>query len=342
MALLEVDHLTIGYQTQRGLLKAVEGVSFSLDQGKTLGLVGESGCGKTTLGMALMGLLPSNGSILQGRIVFNGEDLLKYTEDQMRNIRWQEMAMIFQGAMNALNPVHRIDDQIAEAILAHAPDLAGETAKRQVEDLFRLVGIPPERHRDFPHQYSGGMKQRAVIAMALACRPKFIIADEPTTALDVIVQGQILQEIKALQNTFSISILLISHDISIVGEMCHNIGIMYAGQLVEYGTTEGLFTHPLHPYTKALLGSIPTLDGDRVGLTPISGEPPNLVIPPPGCRFHARCAIGESACTLSDPQWVEVFRGHRARCFNPAQKSWSWDPGQRSSALPLEQQTDNK
>jgi len=315
MKLLDVDNLTVGYQTQGALLRAVESVSFSLDQGRTLGLVGESGCGKTTLGMALMGLLPSNASILQGRILFNEEDLRTYSEAEMRHIRWLKIAMIFQASMNALNPVHRIDDQIAEALLAHDPDLPVETAKHRAKDLFRLVDIPLERRRDFPHQYSGGMKQRAVIAMALACRPKLIIADEPTTALDVIVQDQILQEIRALQERFSIGILLISHDISIVGEMCHTIGIMYAGQLVEYGRTADVFAHPLHPYTEALLGSVPTLVGDQGGLASIPGEAPDLIAPPRGCRFHDRCPIAEETCTLSDPEWVADPRGQRARCF---------------------------
>lgn len=315
MVLLEVDNLSIGYQTRSGLLRAVQGVSFSLDQGNTLGLVGESGCGKTTLGMALMGLLPTNGSVLTGRILFDGKDLLTCTQGELRNIRGHKMAMIFQAAMNALNPVHRVDDQIVEVILAHTPDLLREEAKQQVADLLQLVGIPPERMRDFPHQYSGGMKQRAVIAMALACNPNLIIADEPTTALDVIVQDQILQEIKTLQKKFSIGILFVSHDISIVGEMCHDIGIMYAGQLVEYGKTEDVLRIPLHPYTKALLGSFPTLTGDKTGLIPIPGEAPNLVSPPSGCRFHDRCPIAEDICKSNDPEWVKVSRGHRARCF---------------------------
>jgi len=313
--LLQVDNLTIGYRTQRRLLKAVEGVSLSLAEGKTLGLVGESGCGKTTLGMALMRLLPSNGSVLQGRIRFNGEDLLKYSDAEMRRIRWQEMAMVFQAAMNALNPVHRVDDQVAEAMLTHSPDLLRGDAKQQAKELFQRVGIPLERIGDYPHQYSGGMKQRAVIAMALACKPRLIIADEPTTALDVIVQDQILQEIRALQKAFSVSILLISHDISVVGDMSHDICIMYAGELVECGAVKDVFEAPSHPYTAALLASIATLTGGSAGLTPIPGEAPNLLMPMPGCRFHDRCPLADSTCRLSDPAWVEVSPGHKARCF---------------------------
>ena len=314
MVLLEADNLTIGYQTRGGLLRAVDGVSLSLDQGKSLGLVGESGCGKTTLGMAVMGLLPANGSVLRGRILFDGKDLLRFTEDELRRIRWQEMSMIFQAAMNALNPVHRVDEQVAEAILAHTSGLSGKEAKQQAEDLLKLVGIPSERMGDYPHQHSGGMKQRAMIAMALACTPRLIIADEPTTALDVLVQDQILQEIKALQDKFSLSILFISHDISIVGEMCHDIAIMYAGQLVEYGGTESVLKSPLHPYTKALLASFPTIAGDKDELAPIPGETPNLILPPSGCRFHDRCPIAEDICKSNDPGWVRVADRQRVRC----------------------------
>ena len=225
MALLEVENLSIGYRTRKGYLQAVEGVSFSLEEGKSLGFVGESGCGKTTIGMALMGLLPPNGMVTKGRILFDDEDLLTLSDSKMRSIRWQKIAMIFQAAMNALNPVHRVEDQVAEAIMAHNPDLDKTRAKKQVEELFRLVGIPETRMSDYPHQYSGGMKQRAIIAMALACRPKLIIADEPTTALDVIVQDQILKETRELQREFNISMIFISHDISIVADVCHDIGL---------------------------------------------------------------------------------------------------------------------
>ena len=253
MPLLQVENLSIGYNTKDGYLKAVEGVSFALEQGQSLGFVGESGCGKTTIGMALMGLLPPNGSVTEGRILFEGKDLLEMSEEAMRAIRWKEIAMIFQAAMNALNPVQRVVDQIAEAILTHNPTLGKRGAIEQIEDLFQIVGIPKDRMRDYPHQYSGGMKQRAIIAMALACRPKLIIADEPTTALDVIVQDQILAETKNLQREFNISMIFISHDISIVADVSNDIGIMYAGQLVEYGPREEVFDSPVHPYTKALL-----------------------------------------------------------------------------------------
>jgi len=314
MALLEVENLSVGYHTKKGYLHAVEGVSFSVEEGRSLGFVGESGRGKTTLGMALMGLLPPNGRITSGRIIFQGEDLLKKTAEEMRQLRWKEIAMIFQAAMNALNPVHRVIDQISEAILTHNPSLDKKEAMKQVERLFQLVGLPPDRMKDYPHQYSGGMKQRAIIAMALACQPKLIIADEPTTALDVIVQDQILKETKNLQKEFGISIIFISHDISIVADVSHHIGIMYAGQLVEYGTREEVFENPMHYYTRALLSSYPTLKGEKKSLLPIPGESPNLIKPPIGCRFCDRCTAAGSTCQIGDPEWMEITTSHYALC----------------------------
>ncbi len=314
MALLEVENLSIGYHSQKGYIHAVEDVSFSLEAGKSLGFVGESGCGKTTLGMALMRLLPPNGVIGEGRMLFEGKDLLKKSDEEMREIRWKKVAMIFQAAMNALNPVHRIEDQIAEAILAHDPMHSKEEAMKQVEDLFVFVGIPKDRMRDYPHQYSGGMKQRAIIAMALACRPTLIIADEPTTALDVIVQDQILKEIKRLQDIFKISIIFISHDISVVSDFCDDIGVMYAGQLVEYGDRLEVFSSPVHPYTKALLSSYPTVTGEKYKLEPIPGEPPNLINPPSCCRFCDRCPSAGVLCKTESPVWLEITPTHRALC----------------------------
>lgn len=315
MALLEVDNLSIGYRTRKGYLQAVEGISFSLEEGRSLGFVGESGCGKTTLGMALMGLLPPNAVITQGRIVFEGVDLVPLSQEEMRKIRWRRIAMIFQAAMNALNPVHRVEDQIMEAIMTHSPSTARDEAKKQVEGLYQMVGIPKDRMRDYPHQYSGGMKQRAIIAMALACQPRLIIADEPTTALDVIVQDQILTETKALQKEFGISIIFISHDISIVADVSHDIGIMYAGHMVEYGDREEVFQRPAHPYTKALLASYPTLTGRQGELRPIPGEPPNLIHPPSGCRFCDRCPGAGETCRHGVPAWQELSPRHKTLCF---------------------------
>ena len=314
MTLLEVENLSIGYQTREGVLRAVENVSFSLEKGRSLGLVGESGCGKTTIGTSLMRLLPRNGFVMGGHVYFEGEDLLQVSDEAMRDIRWKKMAMVFQAAMNALNPVHRVDDQIAEAILTHNPGATKAEALRQVESLFELVGIPRMRMRDYPHQYSGGMKQRAIIAMALACRPQLIIADEPTTALDVIVQDQILREIKKLQKELGISLIFISHDISIVADVCDDIGVMYAGQLVEYGDRKEVFGSPTHPYTQALLSSYPTLTGPKNKLEPISGDPPELIQPPCGCRFCDRCPGAGDSCSLDEPQWVEINPKHRAFC----------------------------
>ena len=314
MPLLNVENLTVGYNTKHGSLKAVDKVSFTLEEGESLGFVGESGCGKTTMGMALMSLLPPNGSVREGRIIFEGTDLLTISSEEMRKVRWSRMAMIFQAAMNALNPVQRVGGQVAEAMLVHDDSLGKEEAMSKVEELFDLVGIPRDRMIDYPHQYSGGMKQRAVIAMALACRPKLIIADEPTTALDVIVQDQILEEMKQLQKEFNLSIIFISHDISIVADMCHDIGVMYAGQLVEYGSREAVFESPVHPYTKALLSSFPTLTGEKTDLTPIPGETPNLITPPAGCRFCERCTQPGNSCQTEPPKWVAVGEKHKALC----------------------------
>jgi peptide/nickel transport system ATP-binding protein len=308
-SLLRVEELSVGYRTRRGLMRAVEGVSFTMEKGRSLGLVGESGCGKTTVGMTLMGLLPRNGRVLGGRILFRGEDLVRKTEEEMRAVRWNRIAMIFQAAMNALNPVQRVQDQIAEAIRTHRPGIPDEEALSQVEGLFQLVNLPKNRMRDYPHQYSGGMKQRAIIAMALAC-----IADEPTTALDVIVQHQILEETKSLQQDLGISILFISHDISIVADVCHDIGVMYAGQLVEYGSREEVFGDPMHFYTRALLASYPTITGEKRDLIPIPGETPSLVNPPAGCRFCERCGASASGCRMEAPGWHEVSPTHRVLC----------------------------
>ncbi len=314
MALLEVTDLSVGYRTGNGTLWAVEGVSFSLEEGRSLGFVGESGCGKTTLGMALMGLLPPNATTPGGQIRFAGRDLLTLPEEQLRRVRWAEISMVFQAAMNALNPVRRIYDQIAEAIRTHEPEASASAVCERIEGLYQFVGLPIGRMHDYPHQYSGGMKQRAVIAMALACQPRLLIADEPTTALDVIVQDQILQEIRSLQRELGISLIFISHDISVVADLCHDIGVMYGGHLVEYGPREGVFDRPAHPYTRALVSSFPTLCGDHTDLKPIAGDPPDLHEPPPGCRFAPRCPLAVPDCTAREPGWTELGGGHRVRC----------------------------
>ncbi|MBW2156831.1 MAG: ABC transporter ATP-binding protein [Deltaproteobacteria bacterium] len=314
MALLTVENLSVGYHTRKGFLKSVQGVSFALAEGESLGLVGESGCGKTTIGMSLMGLLPENAAVTDGRILFEDKDLLKLSKKEIRQVRWKKIAMIFQAAMNALNPVHRVSEQIAEAILAHDTEISEETAMKQVESLFQVVGIPPDRMRDYPHQYSGGMKQRAIIAMALSCNPSLIIADEPTTALDVIVQDQILNAIKDFQKRLNVSLIFISHDIAVVADVCDSIGIMFAGQLVEYGNVKDVFDVPMHPYTRSLLASYLTLDKDIVQLDSKPGETPDLVNPTPGCRFSERCTVSKAACSLNTPEWVEISPTHKALC----------------------------
>ena len=312
---MTVNNLSVGYHTRKGFIKSVQGVSFALDQGKSLGLVGESGCGKTTIGMAIMGLLPDNASVTDGKILFEDQDLLKMSKKEIRQIRWRKIAMIFQAAMNALNPVHRVSDQISEAILAHDTDISEEEATKQVQSLFQLVGIPMDRLKDYPHHYSGGMKQRAIIAMALACHPSLIIADEPTTALDVIVQDQILNAIKDFQDKLKISVIFISHDIAVVADVCDNIGIMFSGQLVEYGRVEEVFNLPMHPYTKSLVASYLTLDKDNVQLSPYFGETPNLIKPTAGCSFCQRCSVADATCRLMAPEWIEISPTHKVLCY---------------------------
>ena len=312
---MTVNNLSVGYHTRKGFIKSVQGVSFDLDQSKSLGLVGESGCGKTTIGMAIMGLLPDNASVTNGKILFEDQDLLKMSKREIRQVRWSKIAMIFQAAMNALNPVHRVSDQISEAILAHDTDISEEEATKQVQSLFQLVGIPMDRLKDYPHHYSGGMKQRAIIAMALACHPSLIIADEPTTALDVIVQDQILNAIKDFQDKLKISVIFISHDIAVVADVCDNIGIMFSGQLVEYGRVEEVFNLPMHPYTKSLVASYLTLDKDNVQLSPYFGETPNLIKPTAGCSFCQRCSVADATCRLMAPEWIEISPTHKVLCF---------------------------
>jgi peptide/nickel transport system ATP-binding protein len=313
MAIIEIEKLKIYYKTLKGYVKAVENVSFDIEKGETMGLVGESGCGKTTIGMSIMRLLPRNAKIIGGKILFEGKDLIKKREEEMEKIRWKEISMIFQAAMNALNPVYRIEDQILEAIYAHE-NTSKEEAVERVSKLYTLVGINPKRAKEYPHEYSGGMKQRAVIAMALACNPKFIIADEPTTALDVMVQDQIISEIKEIQKKLQMTMMYISHDISVIAETCRRIGVMYAGNIVEYTDAISLFKNPLHPYTQALMNSFPSVKGEKKKLTPVPGEPPNLLNPPSGCRFHPRCPKAKDLCRKKVPEFVEYQHKHFVAC----------------------------
>jgi peptide/nickel transport system ATP-binding protein len=314
MKLLEVNNLSIEYQSRKGPITATDNVSFALERGKTLGFVGESGCGKSTLGMAIMGLLPKHASVINGSILFENKNILDITSKEMRQIRWTKISMIFQAAMNALNPVHRVADQIAEAITTHTAGLSDESVTKQVEELFDLVSLPKSRMKEYPHQYSGGMKQRAVIAMALACQPDLIIADEPTTALDVILQDQILDTLKILQEKLNLAILFISHDIAVVADVCHDIGVMYAGQLIEYGDRKKVFASPAHPYTKILTASYFALMGDKGAPDATPGTSYNKVHPHNGCYFSDRCTLKGDNCRNQSPAWVEISPNHRVFC----------------------------
>ena len=316
MALLEVDNLSIGYHGRKGLVSAVDSVSFNLRRGKTLGIVGESGCGKTTIGMALLQLLPENASVMSGEIRFEGQDLLALSSEAMREIRWKKIAMIFQAAMNALNPVQRVDKQIAEALLAHEPGLDKRAALNKAAELFDLVSIPANRIRDYPHQYSGGMKQRAIIAMALVCQPLLLIADEPTTALDVIVQDQILKEIRKFQEKMNIAMVFISHDISVVADVCDDIVVMYDGWMIEAGSRKEVLAFPAHPYTKMLLASNLTLASDP-DKTPSFKEPIVHIDRPAGqCPFYHRCQEHRDNCLTDSYQWIPISSSHRVLCKN--------------------------
>jgi len=323
MALLEVKDLKVHFKIQNGWVKAVDGVSFTIDKGETLGLVGESGCGKTTAAYAITQLLPPNGYIKGGKIVFKGRDLLTISvrkdgsveefNPEIRKIRWKEISMIFQGAMNAFNPVFRVGDQIIEAIQLHEK-VSDEKAMERVKALFRFVGIPEDRITNYPHEFSGGMKQRAMIALALALSPSFIIADEPTTALDVITQDRVLFEIRKLQEQLRMAMMIITHDVSVVAEVSDKIAVMYAGRIMEIGQTALVFKNTAHPYTAGLLGSFPSITGPKRRLTSIPGFPPDLVNPPKGCPFHPRCQYAQQKCSLEVPKGIDIEPGHLSYC----------------------------
>jgi oligopeptide/dipeptide ABC transporter ATP-binding protein len=312
--LLDVRDLKAYFRLSAGWVKAVDGISFTLERGKSLGLAGESGCGKTTAALAILKLLPENGKIVSGEVLFDGRNLVKRTEFGMSKLRWKEISMIFQGAMNALNPVVEVGRQIAEPIILHE-GASEKTATLRVRELFELVGINPRRIDEFPHQMSGGMRQRAMIAMALACNPKLVIGDEPTTALDVMVQAQILELIERLRRELDLSFVLISHDLSVMAETCDDGVIMYAGKVVESGSVEDLFTRPAHPYTRRLIASFPNINAKREMVSSIPGDPPNLLEPPPGCNFAPRCEFAQERCRQTEPGLEEVTPGHRAACL---------------------------
>jgi peptide/nickel transport system ATP-binding protein len=313
--LLDVRGLTTNFKLGSGQVKAVRDVSFMVSPGESLGLAGESGCGKTTAALSILKLLPENGRVVSGEVLFDGRNLAKRTEYGMSKIRWREISIIFQGAMNALNPVRETGKQIAEPIQLHE-GLSEKQAMVRVRELFDLVGINPKRVMEFPHQLSGGMRQRAMIAMALACNPKLIIGDEPTTALDVMVQAQILELIERLRKELDLSFILISHDLSVMAETCDKGVVMYAGEVVENGTTADIFRTATHPYTRQLIRSFPNIHGKREMVSSIPGDPPNLIDPPAGCAFCPRCDERDDRCVTEHPGLIEVESGHFVRCFH--------------------------
>ncbi len=311
--MLTVEGLRVYYKTNRGLLKAVDDVSFSVEKGEIVGLVGESACGKTTVAMSIMRLLPTGARVHGGRVLFMGQDILNATEQQLRNIRWKQISIIFQGALNSLNPVLTVREQIAEGILAHE-SVDKKTIDRRIDTLFNYVGLDPARKTNYPHEFSGGMKQRIMIAMALACNPALVIADEPTTSLDLIVQYQILDLIRNLRKKLQISMILITHDLSVVAELSDKIAIMYAGKIVEYGDTFQIFEKPKHPYTQALLKSIPKMQGAKTRLTYISGSVPDLTAPVPACRFYDRCSYAQKKCAEVEPKIEQADTNQSVAC----------------------------
>ena len=313
--LLELRGLAVDFATDDGTVHAVDGLDLALGRGRTLGLVGESGCGKSVTSLAIMGLLPPENSKVRGEIVFEGRDLLTLEPHLMRDLRGARLAMIFQEPMTSLNPAYTIGDQIIEAIQRHQ-GLDAAAARARAIDMLKLVRIPSPEKRvdDYPHKLSGGMRQRAMIAMALACGPQLLIADEPTTALDVTIQAQILDLMRGLRRDTGTAIVLITHDLGVVAEMADDVAVMYAGQIVERAAVRDLFARPEHPYTVGLLGSIPRLDEKRERLPSIEGRVPDMSRPPPGCRFAARCPFVEPECRTTAPALVEVAPGHLSRC----------------------------
>ena len=307
--LLDVRNLSIEYLTQRGPAKAVNNVSFSIKEGQVFGLAGESGCGKSTIAHSLLRILRPPAVIRGGQIVFSGEDVLKMNDSELEDFRWSKVSMVFQSAMNSLNPVITIGEQINDVLIRHHKFTANQARERSAE-LLNIVGIESARLKSFPHEMSGGMRQRVVIAIALALTPELMIMDEPTTALDVVVQRDILQQIRTLKETMGFSILFITHDVSLMTEFSDQMAIMYAGEIVEKASSREIFTNPIHPYTQGLLGSFPSLTGKKRKLTGIPGSPPDLINPPGGCKFHPRCL----RCTHKEnevtPELREVLPDH--------------------------------
>ena len=317
-ALLDVRDLRTHFQTEDGFVRAVDGVDFSVESGKTVGIVGESGCGKSVTCLTIMGLNESRNTTSSGQVLFNGEQILGARASTLRALRGKEIAMIFQDPMTSLNPVHTVGRQLVETVLLHN-DISKSQAKQRAIEALREVGIPRPEQRvdDYPHQFSGGMRQRAMIAMSMINDPKLLIADEPTTALDVTTQAQILALMQKLQEDHGTAIVMITHDLGVVAEMAHEVVVMYAAKVIERGTVDAIFTAPQHPYTWGLLGSLPRLDADVERLVQIPGQPPSLLHPPQGCRFHPRCAYVMSVCKQKVPELMGVSfdPDHEQACF---------------------------
>jgi peptide/nickel transport system ATP-binding protein len=313
--LLNIEDLTIHYITEDGTVNAVNNIDVKLNKGETLGLVGETGAGKTTTALGIMRLIPNPpGKIMSGKIEFEGKDLLNVPEEEMRMTRGNKISMIFQDPMTSLNPVMTVGEQISEVIEIHQ-DLNKQEAMKKAEEMLELVGIPGGRVNDYPHQFSGGMKQRVVIAISLACNPQLLIADEPTTALDVTIQAQVLDLMNNLKKEFNTAMILITHDLGVVSEVCDKVAIMYAGEIIETATLEQLFESPRHPYTLGLFGSIPNLDEETDRLKPIKGLMPDPTNLPTGCKFHPRCPYATDICSKQSPKDTEIQGGHRVKCL---------------------------
>ena len=327
MSLLKIENLTIHFPTEDGDVRAVNDVSLSVEAGQTLGLVGETGAGKTTTALGILRLVPEPGQVESGSICYKDQDIMQMSEKEVQDIRGNEISMIFQDPMTALNPVMTVGDQVAEVILRHQNCTKVEAQQRMI-DILGKVGIGPDRASDYPHQFSGGMKQRIVIAIALACNPKLLLADEPTTALDVTIQAQVMRMINDLKREFNTSMILITHDLGIVAESCDQVAIMYAGEIVEQGSLEDIFDHTAHPYTKGLFNSIPSLDKDTERLQPIQGLMPDPANLPQGCKFHPRCPYAVEACGQQHPGMTEVSPGHLCRCLRCGDPILSEEGGQ--------------
>ncbi len=339
-ALLEVEGLAVAYRDSSGEeVRLVDDVTFTLKRGETLGLAGESGCGKTTTALALLGLLPTNLYLAAGSITLNSDrgvmHIDRRTDRGFRDLRWRNISIVFQGAMNALDPVMRVSKQIEEALRLHDPDIDGAGVQARIQELFEYVGISPNRATQYPHEFSGGMRQRVMIALALACGPELIIGDEPTTALDVMMQAQILELLESLRKDFGLAMILITHDLSVLAETCDRVAIMYGGQIAEIGAIHEMYGAPQHPYTHRLLGAFPAVGGPRTLAPPIQGVPPDPADLPPACRFEPRCHMREERCATDMPALVLLGEGHAARCLYAP-----WPDGALATTRPEELTTD--